>query len=833
MIIKSLELENIRSYTKEKIEFQEGITSLSGDIGSGKSSILQAIEFAFFGFKKGDLEGIHLLRKGEQVGSVTLNLTNQKDLNIEIFRELKKSKTAINQSNAYLKINNELIELTPSELNFKIFELLNFPKEFLTKDKNLIYRFTIYTPQEQLKEIIFAQQDKRLEVIRKLFSIDKYKQLKTAIEIYYKSLKEQKNIIQAKLEPIEDNLKNLKNKLSDTQELVEQKENLTNKLEPIIKNLDIIKENKIKIEEKQNQYHQLELKLEKQIQQLQDLKVRKEEINQELEEINKTKEKYQDINFEKELEKIKSNLNQKEEQKNKLKKSQDKLKQEKQEKQSQEKQILDINQKIQLLKNDLKHIDIVLTQCKIQDRNVELKKIQKKIRKQEKQQKELEDLKENISKKNIQIQQLKESLETYTSQITTFENITKCSLCHQEVSQEHKNIIKQDINSKITQIKEESEKLTIQIDKDNIKVSSLNIELNTYQQNLANQISIQETIQQLQEQLIIEKKQSQEKQKQIEILQSSLPKNLQEDNKNNYDQKQEELQKKLEEVQEEIYKLQQQKDNFNFQKEDFDQKQKQQESLKEKLIKIQTNLNLENQIKEKLNILKEKKQDLDQKQKQNLISQEKYQTSKEDLNEKLTQVKTKIQYQKQTKEEYENLLKIQQNHKINQDKLKENEDLIINHTSPLSSLIEKTIFTKFYVEFNEHFEQIFKQLIEDNEIEVRLDSEFSIIVEQNGYDISMNNLSGGEKSSLAIAYRLALKEIIQNNTTTNNNLNLLILDEPTDGFSQEQVERLGNLLKENNLQQTILVSHDKKIESIADNSLYVHKMNHKSTIGVN
>ena len=42
MIIKQLELTNIRSHESTKIEFTEGKTLLRGDIGSGKSSIIMA-----------------------------------------------------------------------------------------------------------------------------------------------------------------------------------------------------------------------------------------------------------------------------------------------------------------------------------------------------------------------------------------------------------------------------------------------------------------------------------------------------------------------------------------------------------------------------------------------------------------------------------------------------------------------------------------------------------------------------------------------------------------------------------------------------------------------
>ena len=49
MFFESIKLENIRSYTNEEIKFSNGALLLAGDIGSGKSTVLLAIEFALFG----------------------------------------------------------------------------------------------------------------------------------------------------------------------------------------------------------------------------------------------------------------------------------------------------------------------------------------------------------------------------------------------------------------------------------------------------------------------------------------------------------------------------------------------------------------------------------------------------------------------------------------------------------------------------------------------------------------------------------------------------------------------------------------------------------------
>ena len=51
----------------------------------------------------------------------------------------------------------------------------------------------------------------------------------------------------------------------------------------------------------------------------------------------------------------------------------------------------------------------------------------------------------------------------------------------------------------------------------------------------------------------------------------------------------------------------------------------------------------------------------------------------------------------------------------------------------------------------------------------------------------------------------------------------LLLDEPTDGFSPEQVQSMGQLLEELRLPQVLLVSHERELESIADRVVRVEK----------
>src|SRR3989344_2822703 len=172
MLFKRIKIQNIRSYDNAEVVMTNGSVLLSGDIGSGKTSILLAIEFALFGLQPGQ-KGTSLLKNGKDEGRVELEFDGK---NIIIVRTLKRKKT-VGQEETYITIDGKTEEKAITDMKNQVLQLLNYPLEF-AKKTNLLYRFTVYTPQEEMKQIILENPETRLNTLRHVFGIDKYKRIK-------------------------------------------------------------------------------------------------------------------------------------------------------------------------------------------------------------------------------------------------------------------------------------------------------------------------------------------------------------------------------------------------------------------------------------------------------------------------------------------------------------------------------------------------------------------------------------------------------------------------------------------------------------------------------
>ncbi len=189
-----------------------------------------------------------------------------------------------------------------------------------------------------------------------------------------------------------------------------------------------------------------------------------------------------------------------------------------------------------------------------------------------------------------------------------------------------------------------------------------------------------------------------------------------------------------------------------------------------------------------------------------------------------------LEWERQRKE-HEESIERKMVDKARAEKLNEYQIWVEDFFLPTLDLVEKNVMLSINQEFDAHFQRWFGMLVDDPGKQAKVDEEFTPVVQQDGIDQDMAYLSGGEKTSIALAYRLALNAVVRR-VSTGMNSNLLILDEPTDGFSKEQLSKVREILDELESPQIILVSHERELESFADQVIRVTKSNGVSSIAV-
>lgn len=173
--INKLVFENIRSHELSDVKIHDGITIFTGRTGSGKSSILIALEYALFGSESG-ISNSAIMRRGKQTCKVELEFNEDGD-NYKIIRGLKKSGTTITTDVNNMKIlkNGSIIPLIgrATDLNEKIIEILGYPNDVKPKE---LFEITSYTKQDEIRSIIELSAEKRQDYIDKILQLAKYKQ---------------------------------------------------------------------------------------------------------------------------------------------------------------------------------------------------------------------------------------------------------------------------------------------------------------------------------------------------------------------------------------------------------------------------------------------------------------------------------------------------------------------------------------------------------------------------------------------------------------------------------------------------------------------------------
>lgn len=680
MKFKKLKLINIRSYERQEIIFPDGAVLLSGEVGSGKTSILLAIEFAIFGLQPGQ-KGSSLLRNQENSGEVVLEFEIS-GKNIIIERKLRRSGTAISTEYSAISIDGEKFELSTTEVKTRILSLLGYPQEFVKK-MNLLYRYTVYTPQEQMKQIILEDPEVRLNIIRHIFGMDKYKRIKENLSLTLNYLKEESKELQGEIRSLDEDRENVILK-QEAIKCLEGKVDLQSKIcKSAIEFRKII-----------------------------------EKESKELE--NKIKEKE---SLENEVEKTKIMILTKNE------------------------SISTITNEISSLQRQVSKFEGTFSESLYQQTQDRLIILEREIEKLNSKQLELASLEKSLERTRKEFSERKER----------FFDISFCPTCLQNVPAPHRHNILNESENKLSEIRNQ--------------LISLGKEIHETLSILSKK---------KEEKIQLEKRKTE-----LEIIKS----------KKDY----------IDEIKNKILEYQKQKISLE---KDIQILSKHAEGLKEEISKF-NRFTQQAKLKQdelKSAFLDEKKSEIYLAE----LNKEMELTKKEILS-----LESTISQKEETKKELLELLELI--------------DWLSNQFRAFVDYTERSVLLKLRIEFSKLFNEWF-HVLAGTDFEVQLDENFTPLIMQGETEMEYQFLSGGERTAVALAYRLALNQTINSLMSQIKTKDLVILDEPTEGFSETQIDKIRDVLEELKVGQLIIVSHEQKIEGFVDHVLRFRKEMSKTEV---
>ena len=164
MILDRLELNNFKRFRHAEINFQDGITGILGNNGTGKSSLVQAIFFALYGVKATGISADYIVSSfasPKDKCEVILDFRIGGDT-YKIIRTFRKGKTVSHEAEFYR--NRRLVAKEVSPVEAEVKRTLGMgPVDF----KN-----TIYAAQKDLLTLLDNTPAKRKEWFQKALGID-------------------------------------------------------------------------------------------------------------------------------------------------------------------------------------------------------------------------------------------------------------------------------------------------------------------------------------------------------------------------------------------------------------------------------------------------------------------------------------------------------------------------------------------------------------------------------------------------------------------------------------------------------------------------------------
>lgn len=760
-MIKSVVLENWKSHEKTELEFTKGTNVLIGQMGAGKTSVMDAITFALFGTfpalqsRKIKLDQCIMDKPVKKDRARVKLVFSLNDSEYEIVREVSRGKgTTVSE----FRKDGALIEQGSSQ------RVTDAIVKEIQVDYELFSR-AVYSEQNQIDYFLQIPAGQRKKKIDELLKLDRLEKARSTLTTVISRLKSQAKDKQRALQEFEeeDLEKKIKSLEEDLESIKKKGTSLLLNLEEKRKTLKEVSDNLEKLEEKQRKVRDIENKLNSLKGQLEELdgkiKVLREKLGENLardfehekekleKEMKTLSIKLEELGLDK-LQREISELNMKQ---GSLKTTTEELSKKLRERDELVKKLEDLKKKdwekeLVKRKEELKQLEAKLTEAKlvIENENKRLSELEKagdrcpvcdspisKSKKEELRKKSLKSI-ENAKEKIKEIE----------------ERITKVDLSEIESKVREVTVISEklkdlDVEGKLEKVSTELKEVEKELEKKKAeldKKSSERTELEKEKEKILRELSDVERIIELQKEYRSAQKQKTEKAEQLTVLNKQIV-------------------------------------EMKFDESALVQKRKEKEQLSVEISSLETTINSMKQLLEE----KEKR---------------------------LKELKLKKEQAEEWKKDVEFLKKQATSMEIFKNALEATQVQLREETLAALNAGTEDIWPRIYP-YGDYTS--LRLGIEGGDYILQLRRRDGTWVNVEGI------ASGGERSTACLALRIAFSLVLTQN------LSWLVLDEPTHNLDRQGVIMLSKALREHLpelVEQVFIITHDEEMEAAVSGALY-------------
>ncbi|MGB9630415.1 MAG: AAA family ATPase [Candidatus Methanodesulfokora sp.] len=269
MKLISVDLRNFRSHINTKLDFSDGVIAIIGENGAGKSSILEAINYALFPMSYRNQE--ELMRKGsrEMIVSLVIEIDGKQYRITRARREGKpESKLEVRQGDMW-----RMIQHGSQDVNKSLEEL------GLRSD---IFENTIYIRQGEIASLLNAKPAERKKIVGRILGTEDLEEIYEELRDIISEIKQRESGLEGEVKRIGNLKEELGRIKDDLAKKNEEKSELERKEKEISMKIDEIKRRIEEEEKKRDLHNKLSAQLEEIRRGKEERERRREDINRDI-----------------------------------------------------------------------------------------------------------------------------------------------------------------------------------------------------------------------------------------------------------------------------------------------------------------------------------------------------------------------------------------------------------------------------------------------------------------------------------------------------------------------------------------------------------------------